>query len=47
MAWQNGTNRSGCSYIHETRNDRIRLICLYASVGQSGNLRFYSLFSGD
>jgi len=44
---QIGTKPSGRSYIHETRNDRIRLICLYASVGQLGNLRFYSLLSGD
>ena len=29
--WQTGTKPSGRSYIHETRNDRIRLICLAAS----------------
>ena len=45
--WQTGTKPCGRSYIHETRNDRIRLTCRSASVGQSGNLRFYSLFSGD
>jgi|GEM_PF-2328264 len=44
---QIGTKPSGRSYIHETRNDRVRLICLAASEAQSGNLRFYSLFSGD
>ena len=33
--WQNGTNRSGCSCIHETRCDCIRVICLPASAGQS------------
>ena len=32
--WQIGTKPSGRSYIHETRNDRIRLICLAASEAQ-------------
>ena len=37
-AWQNGTNRSGCSCIHETRCDCIRVICLPWIAGQSDKL---------